>query len=75
MIGGADSRPGIRTAKVTQAAGALIQRCVNQLRIREQLTYQPSGRYWPFQRYELAVFMTASVILASFCFRWIRRVA
>lgn len=36
-------------------------------------TYQPAGRYWAFQLYELAIFLGAALILSGFCFWWIRR--
>lgn len=36
------------------------------------LTYQPAGRYWTFQSYELAVFTGLALILIGFCFWWTR---
>jgi hypothetical protein len=50
-----------------------IQECVDKLRIREVLTYQPINRYWPFQIYETAIFVGLAVGLAGFCFWWVRR--
>jgi hypothetical protein len=37
------------------------------------VTYQPAGRYWTFQLYELAIFLGAAFALSGFCFWWIRR--
>ena len=37
------------------------------------VTYQPGSRYWPMQWYELAIFLSLSVVLGGFCFWWIRR--
>jgi len=37
------------------------------------VTYQPGSRYWPMQWYELAIFLSLSIVLGGFCFWWIRR--
>ena len=50
-----------------------IQECVDKLHIREVLTYQPINRYWPFQIYETAIFIGLALVLAGFCFWWVRR--
>jgi hypothetical protein len=50
-----------------------IQECVDKLRIREVLTYQPINRYWPFQIYETAIFIGFALTLAGFCVWWVRR--
>jgi len=49
------------------------QECVNKLGIREVLSYQPIGRYWDFQWYETAIFIGFGLVLAGFCFWWVRR--
>ena len=36
------------------------------------MTYQPAGRYWTFQTYELALFAGLGLILIGFCFWWTR---
>jgi hypothetical protein len=41
--------------------------------LREVLTYQPAGRYWPFQAIETAIFLTLALALAGCCFWWVRR--
>ncbi len=37
------------------------------------VTYQPAARYWAFQAGETAVFVGLALILAGFCFWWVRR--
>ena len=50
-----------------------VQRCVNQLRVREVLTYQPISHYWALQWTELAIFLGAAVALSGLCLWWVRR--
>jgi uncharacterized iron-regulated membrane protein len=52
---------------------AAIQRCVNQLWLRELLAYQPANRYWAFQWYELTIFLGLAVIVGGICLWWSRR--
>ena len=54
-------------------ANTLIQRCADQLRLRELVVYQPASRYWALQWYEMAIFLGAAVLLGGFCFWWSRR--
>jgi hypothetical protein len=44
--------------------------CIGKL--REVLVYQPAGRYWAFQWYEMAIFIGLAVILSGLCFWWVR---
>jgi hypothetical protein len=44
--------------------------CIGQL--REALVYQPAGRYWAFQWYEMAIFLALAVVLGGFCVWWVR---
>jgi hypothetical protein len=37
------------------------------------VTYQPADRFWTFQGIEVAVFLGLAVVLAVFCFWWVRR--
>ena len=36
-------------------------------------TYQPANRFWTFQALETGIFLGLSLLLAGFCFWWIRR--
>jgi hypothetical protein len=49
------------------------QECVDKFHLREVLSYQPVSRYWAFQWYETAIFAGLSLLLAGFCFWWVRR--
>lgn len=42
-------------------------------KFHQLVTYQPGGRYWPMQWYEIGMFLVLSLILGAFCFWWIRR--
>ena len=46
---------------------------IGKLRLRQLVSYQPASRYWAFQWYETAIFLTAALLLAGFCIWWIRR--
>ena len=59
---------GPPSAAFNQAA----RECVTRL-VRQVLAYQPTSRYWPLQAYELAIFAGLTLILAGFCFWWVRR--
>jgi hypothetical protein len=37
------------------------------------IQYQPANRYWPFQIYETAIFVIASLLLGALSWWWIRR--
>jgi hypothetical protein len=50
-----------------------VQRCVDQLRVREVLTYQPIAHYWALQWIELAIFLGAAVALSGLCLWWVCR--
>jgi hypothetical protein len=49
------------------------QECIDRLDVRQVLTYQPTSHYWPMQWYELAIFAGLALVLAGFCFWWLRR--
>jgi len=49
-----------------------VQNCFAEFHIREVLTYQPVNRYWAFQTYETAIFTGLALVLAGFCFWWVR---
>jgi hypothetical protein len=71
-IQGAGTCPDITPTPPTNP-GPLIQKCVDQLHLREVMTYQPADRYWPFQGFELAIFLALALGLVGLCFWWIRR--
>jgi hypothetical protein len=45
---------------------------IKRLGYRQQVTYQPASRFWPFQWYETAIYAALSLGLAGFCFWRIR---
>jgi ABC-type transport system involved in multi-copper enzyme maturation permease subunit len=55
------------------AGPAVAQRCLDELGVRDLLTYQPAGRYWTFQWCELAIFIVLALLLGGICFWWVRR--
>jgi len=46
---------------------------IKRLGYRQQVTYQPSSRFWPFQWYETGIYTALALGLAWFCFWRIRR--
>jgi ABC-2 family transporter protein len=46
---------------------------VTRLGYRQQVTYQPSSRFWAFQWYETGIYTALTLGLAGFCFWRIRR--
>ncbi|MER5650108.1 ABC transporter permease [Streptosporangium sp. NPDC002524] len=51
--------------------GCLVE--VNRLGYRQQATYQPLERFWPFQWIETGIYALFTVGLTWFCFWWVRR--
>ena len=45
---------------------------VKRLGYRQQVTYQPSSRFWPLQWYETGIYTALALGLAGFCFWWLR---
>jgi hypothetical protein len=45
---------------------------MKRLGYRQQVTYQPSSRFWPFQWYETGIYAALALALAGFCFWWTR---
>jgi hypothetical protein len=41
--------------------------------LREQLTLHPANHFWPLQYVESGLLLAVSLLLAGFCFFWIRR--
>jgi hypothetical protein len=50
-----------------------VQHCVNELGIREILTYQPIGHYWALQWSELAIYLGAAIVVGGVCMWWVVR--
>jgi ABC-2 family transporter protein len=48
---------------------------LTRLGYRQQVTYQPSSRFWRLQWYETAIYTALALALAGFCFWRLRRVA
>ncbi|GIH26723.1 transporter [Acrocarpospora phusangensis] len=46
---------------------------INQLGYRQQATYHPLERFWPFQWIETGIYALLTAALTGFCFWWIRR--
>ena len=49
------------------------QRALVPLHLRQLVTYEPASRYWAFQWTETALFLALAVVLAGFCYWWVRR--
>jgi hypothetical protein len=49
------------------------QRCLAGHGIREAVSYQPAGHYWPLQLTETGIFLVLALGLAGFCFWWLDR--
>jgi hypothetical protein len=46
---------------------------LGKLHLLQTVTYQPASRFWPLQWAETAVLLGLALLLAGFCFFWIRR--
>jgi hypothetical protein len=51
-----------------------FQDCVTKVaaKYHEVVTYQPARRFWAFQGIETAIFVVLALLLAGFCFWWVR---
>jgi hypothetical protein len=45
---------------------------LNRYHIEYAVVYQPFSRYWAFQGIETAIFVVLALLLAGFCFWWVR---
>lgn len=61
-------------APVGPGSRGAFDACVSQLsaHFHQVVTYQPASRFWPFQWGETAIFVGLALVLAGFCFWWIR---
>ena len=66
---------GLGHTKAPQAVVNALQDCVAKIgtTYHEALAYQPASHYWPLQWCELAIFVSAALILANVCLWRIRR--
>jgi hypothetical protein len=55
------------------AAGGGCLAEINRLGYRQQVTYHPLGRFWPFQWIEAGIYALLTLGLTGLSFRWIRR--
>ncbi|GIG67842.1 ABC transporter permease subunit [Phytomonospora endophytica] len=46
---------------------------VSALGYKQELVYQPIGRFWPFQWAELGIYLGLAAGLSGFCFWWVRK--
>ena len=60
--------------QASAAAQRGLQECAAKVtaRFHELVIYQPASRYWPFQWYEMAIFLGAALILAGASLWWTR---
>jgi hypothetical protein len=68
--------PSLSPSSGPCAPGQGVSAClaeVTRLGYRQQLTYQPSSRFWAFQWYETGIYTALALGLAGFCFWRIRR--
>ena len=67
--------PGAARPLCRTNAKDTIRGCVSELSAQYHalVTYQPASRYWLFQALETGIFVALSLLLAGFCFWWVRR--
>ena len=46
---------------------------VSSLGLRQDITYHPAEQFWTLQFIETGVFLGLALLLAGFCFWWVRR--
>jgi hypothetical protein len=54
--------------------GAAAKACLTRMHSMYQVvvTYQPAGRFWTLQSWELGIYLALAAALAAFCVYWIR---
>ncbi|GGM42695.1 ABC transporter permease subunit [Dactylosporangium sucinum] len=57
----------------TSSSPAACTEAINQLGLRQLVTYQPGSRYWRFQMYETAACLLLALTLVGVLLRYIRR--
>ncbi|MFC4587585.1 ABC transporter permease [Sphaerisporangium corydalis] len=75
--GGGDDRPPPDAAPPRpRPAPSWLSACVAEMKrlgYRQEVTYQPDSRFWPFQWLETGVYALLTLGVTALCFRWIRR--
>jgi hypothetical protein len=59
------------SAPAREGPGEELAPCLAELKrlgYRQQVTYQPSSRFWTLQGYETAIYTALALALAGFCF-------
>jgi hypothetical protein len=75
---GATGRPARVPSSVMNCplSGAKARECfgrITALGYRQQVDYQPAGRFWALQAYETAIYLVLALLLAGACGRWVHR--
>ncbi|MFC4118053.1 ABC transporter permease [Nonomuraea zeae] len=60
-------------ASAGPAGGDVCMAEINRLGYRQQVTYHPLARFWPFQWIETGIYALLTLALTWLCFVWIRR--
>jgi hypothetical protein len=72
----APPRGGPAQKRAGAEPGAALMACfaeIKRLGYRQQVTYQPASRFWPFQWYETGIYIALALGLAGLCFWRLRR--
>jgi len=68
----ASGRTDVAAPAVCMSATASLADCdtaINKLHLRQEVTYQPASRFWPFQLIEAAIYLVLAALIAVFCLR------
>jgi len=71
----ADRNGSIPATQACALHTSSMQTCnayIESLHLRQTVTYQPAGRYWPLQWLETGIYLTLALALAGLCLWWIR---
>jgi len=67
--------PAACTAMPVESNPLAFNDCLASQGIREAITYQPAGRYWPFQWTETAIYLALALALTGYCFQRLSRLS
>jgi len=68
----ASAEPGTGACGPNASGSSSCEAYIESLHLRQTVTYQPAGRYWPLQWYETGIYLAVALALAGFCLWWIR---